>query len=560
MRLRLNIPEQDTPLPKVFTSKGFLSWLSTTDHKMLGILYLLSSLVFFFSGFTEAMLMRIQLMKPENDVLSPDAYNQLFSMHGTTMIFLVLMPMVIGFITYFLPLMIGANEMAFPRLNAFSFWMFLFGALLLHFSFLAGGAPNVGWFSYVPLSEGFYSSSPGINYWAMSILLMGVGSVGAALNIIVTTLTMRVKGMAFNKLPLFVWMSFVNAFLILGAFPVLNAGVVMVLIDRLLGAHFFTTYTGGSAIMYQHLFWTFGHPEVYILALPAFGIVSEVIPVFSRKPIFGYSFVAASTVAIALLSFGVWAHHMFAVGLGNTFNAFFAAASMLIAVPTGVKIFNWSATIWGGSIRLKTAMLFALAFLIDFTVGGLSGVLFAVVPADLRLTDTYFVVAHIHYVFIGGAIHGAMAGVYYWFPKITGRKLSEKIGKWHFWLFFIGFNCTFFVFHLLGLFGMPRRVFTYPDLPYLGGLNLFSTLSAVIFGGSFFVLVWNIIYSIRHGEKAGDNPWEGFTLEWLTTSPPALKNFENVPMVRSARPLWDINHPEDPDWKRNAKKKNHDKK
>lgn len=550
MSLKIHLPEPTSPLPQLRSPNGLLNWLSTIDHKQIGIMYLISSFTFFFLGLIEAMLMRFQLMRPENTLLSPEAYNQIFSMHGTTMIFLVLMPMVIGFITYLLPLMIGANEMAFPRLNAFSFWTFLFGGFLLYFSFLAGGAPNVGWFSYVPMSEKFYSFSPGISYWAASIILMGAGSVGAAINFVVTTITMRAKGMRFNRLPLFVWMAFVNSFLILAAFPVLNAGMVMILIDRLLNAHFFTTYTGGSALMYQHIFWTFGHPEVYILALPAFGMISEVIPVFSRKPIFGYSFVAASTVAIALLSFGVWAHHMFAVGLGTTFNAFFAASSMLIAVPTGVKIFNWSATLWGGSIQLKTAMLFALAFLIDFTIGGLSGVGFAIVPADWRLTDTYFVVAHIHYVLIGGAIHGGMAGLYYWFPKITGRKLSERIGKWHFWLFFIGFNCTFFVFHFLGLLGMPRRVFTYPDIPYLGSLNMFSTLSAIIFASSFFVLFGNIIYSLRHGEKVGNNPWKAWTLEWYTSSPAPLKNFDAVPQVRSARPLWDLEHPDNPDWKR----------
>ena len=553
MSLRINIPESSEPLPKIFSGNGLLNWISTVDHKQIGIMYLCSAVFFFLVGFTEAILMRIQLMRPENTVLSPEAYNQIFSMHGTTMIFMVLTPMLIGYATYFLPLMIGANEMAFPRLNAFSFWMFLFGGILLYFSFFAGGALNVGWFSYAPLSEKNFSFSPGVDYWAFAVLLMGVGTIGAALNFVVTTLTMRTKGLSMTKLPLFVWMVFVNSFLILVAFPVLNAGLVMIIIDRLLNAHFFTSATGGSPIMWQHLFWTFGHPEVYILALPAFGIASEVIPVFSRKPIFGYEFVAASTVAIALLSFGVWAHHMFAVGLGTTFNAFFAATSMLIAVPTGVKIFNWIATMWKGSIRFTTSMLFATAFLIEFTIGGLSGVGFAVVPIDWRLTDTYFVVAHIHYVFIGASLMCGLAGAYYWFPKITGRMLSEKIGKWQFWLFIIGFNGTFFVFHFLGLLGMPRRVFTYPDLPYLGSLNMFSTLSSFILGFSIFLFIFNIFYSLKKGKEAGDNPWDAWTLEWLTTSPPKLKNFDNVPLVKSRRPLWDLNNPDDPDWKRKLK-------
>jgi cytochrome c oxidase subunit 1/cytochrome c oxidase subunit I+III len=357
-----------------------------------------------------------------------------------------------------------------------------------------------------------------------------------------------------NKLPLFVWMNFVNGLLILAAFPVLNAALLMLLIDRLLDAHFFQSVTGGSPIMWQHLFWGFGHPEVYILALPAFGMISEVIPVFSRKPIFGYEFVAASSVAIVLLSFGVWAHHMFAVGLGNTFNAFFAASSMLIAVPTGVKIFNWIATMWGGSVRLSTAMLFAMALIVNFTVGGLSGVGFSLVPLDWKLTDTYFVVAHIHYVFIGAALNGGMAAAYYWFPKITGRKMSEKIGLWHFILSFIGFNGTFFVMHFLGMLGMTRRVFTYPDLPYWGSLNMFSTVSAVIFGISFVLFYYNIFHSLRHGEKVGNNPWKAWTLEWLTSSPPPEKNFETVPTVKSRRPLWDLTHPDDPDWKRSPEK------
>jgi len=550
VNLRIPVPEATEPLPSIRTTNGFLQWISSVDHKQIGIMYLWSGLMFLVVGIIEALLMRIQLGTPQNTFLSPEAYNQIFTMHGTTMIFLVLTPVLVGFSTYFLPLMIGANDMAYPRLNAFSFWMFLFGGLLLYFSFFAGGAPNVGWFSYAPLSEKVYSFSPGINYWALSILLMGIGTIGAALNFIVTTLSLRAPGLSLTKLPLFVWMVFVNAFLILAAFPVLNAGVVMLLADRLLQANFFTTSTGGSAVMWQHLFWTFGHPEVYILILPAFGVISEVIPVYSRKPIFGYEFVAASSVAITLLSFGVWAHHMFAVGLGTTFNSFFAATSMLIAIPTGIKVFNWLATMWGGSIRLTTSMLFAIAFLIDFTIGGLSGVGFAIVPVDWRLTDSYFVVAHIHYVFIGGSLTALMAGVYYWFPKITGRKLSEKIGKLHFWLFFIGFNCTFFVFHFLGLLGMPRRVFTYPDLPYWGSLNLFSTISAFVFAFSFLVLIYNIVYSLRKEKSAGDNPWDGWTLEWLTTSPPQLQNFQTVPFVRSRRPVWDLNHPENPDWKR----------
>ena len=540
MRLRVKIPEAEVALPSIRSTNGLLQWISSVDHKQIGIMYLLTALIFLIIGFTEALLMRIQLAQPKMSFLSPEAYNQIFTMHGTTMIFLVLTPMLVGLGTYLLPLMIGANEMAFPRLNAFSFWMLLFGGILLYFSFLAGGAPNVGWFSYAPLSEKNYSFSPGVTYWAISLLLMGIGTIGAALNFVTTTLTMRAPGMFLTRLPLFVWMIFVNSFLILAAFPVLNAGLVMILIDRLLHAHFFTSSTGGSALIWQHMFWVFGHPEVYILALPAFAIASEVIPVFSRKPIFGYEFVAGSTVAIMLLSFGVWAHHMFAVGLGTTFNAFFAATSMLIAVPTGIKIFNWTATMWRGSIVFTTSMLFAVSFLIEFTIGGLSGVGFAMVPVDWRLTDSYFVVAHIHYVFIGAALICGFAGIYYWFPKMTGRFLSEKLGKWHFWLFIFGFNGTFFVFHFLGLLGMPRRVFTYPDLPYLGSLNLFSTLWSFVLIGSFILFIYNIFYSLRNGKPAGRNPWNGWTLEWLANSPPNPKSFEKVPVVCGRRPLRDL--------------------
>lgn len=551
--MRISIPESHEPLPGLKSPNGLLQWISTIDHKMIGILYMWTALLFFVLGATEAILMRIQLTIPENSFLSPEAYNQMFTMHGTTMIFLVLTPMLTGFATYFLPMMIGSNELAFPRLNAFSYWVFLFGGLLLYFSPLAGGAPNVGWFSYAPLSEKYYSSSPGVDYWAVSIILMGTGTVGGALNFIVTTLRYRAKGMSLNKVPLFVWMVFVNSFLMLAAFPILNASVFMILIDRMFNAHFFTTATGGDALLWQHLFWSFGHPEVYILALPAFGIVSEVIPVFSRKPIFGHDFVAASSVAIALLSFGVWAHHMFAVGMGTPINAFFAASSILIAVPTGVKIFNWSATLWGGSIKLTTSMLFALALLIDFTIGGLSGVGFGLVPIDWRLTDTYFVVAHIHYVFIGASVSGGLAGAYYWFPKISGKMLSEKIGKWNFWLFFIGFNGTFFVQHFMGLLGMSRRVYTYPDLPYLGTLNLISTIFMVMFITSFILLFYNIFHSLRKGLPAGNNPWKAWTLEWFTSSPPLARNFDKIPLVKSRRPLWDLTHPMDQDASKEEK-------
>ncbi len=554
MNLKIHIPESTESLPRLRSANGWLQWISSVDHKQIGIMYLWSAAIFFIIGFIEALLMRIQLARPENSFLSPEVYNQIFTMHGTTMIFLVLTPLVFGFATYLVPLMIGANEMAFPRLNAFSFWIFLLGGLILYFSFFAGGAPAVGWFSYAPLSEKFYNFTPGVDYWALSILLMGIGTVGAALNFVVTTLTMRTKGLAMTKLPLFVWMMFVNSLLVLSAFPVLNAGLVMILLDRQIDAHFFTTNTGGSALLWQHIFWVFGHPEVYILVLPAFGMISEVIPVFSRKPIFGYEFVAASSVAIVLLSFGVWAHHMFAAGIGTAFEAFFAATSMLIAVPTGVKIFNWAATMWGGSVRLTTSMLFALALLIDFTIGGLEGVGFAIVPADWRLTDTYFVVAHIHYVFIGAVLTGVFAGIYYWFPKMTGRMLSEKLGKWHFWIFVISFNCTFFVFHFLGMLGMPRRVFTYPDRPYLGSLNMFSTISSIVFGFSFLLFLYNVFYSLKYGKKAGDNPWKAWTLEWLCASPPRPKSFGKIPLVRSRRPLWDLEHPENPDWRNKNKK------
>ena len=542
----IEIPEPSRSIPGVGLSsdQGLLQWISTVDHKMIGIMYLWVSLLFFVIGGISALLMRIQLAWPMNHFLSPETYNQFFTMHGTTMIFFMAMPAIFGYAVYFTPLMIGANEMAFPRLNAYSLWITLFGGLLLYFSFLAGGAPDAGWFNYAPLNEDNYSSV-GIDYYCMGLLLGGIGSVTTSVNLLVTIFHYRVKGMKLNKMPLFIWMIMVNSFLLLAAFPSLNAALAMLLLDRQFNGHFFNTANGGSALLWQHLFWLFGHPEVYILILPAFGIYSEVFQVFSRKPIFGYKFVAASTVAIALLAFGVWMHHMFAVGYGNTINSFFSASSMLIGIPTGVKIFNWLATMWGGKIRFTVSMLFAIAFLVEFTIGGLTGIAFSIVPIDWQLTDTYYVVAHLHYVFIGGTVFGLISGLFYWFPKMTGKMLDEKLGKWFFWLFVAGFNLTFLVQHVLGIIGMPRRVYTYPDLPWYFILNLISSAGAFLMGGSAMLLVYIVIKSLKNGADAGPDPWDGFTLEWLTLSPPALKNFDEVPVVNGIRPLWDMKQKED---------------
>ncbi len=533
--------------------EGWLSWVASVDHKQIGILYLWSSTIFFVVAGVLALLMRVQLARPENHFLSPTMYNQIFTMHGTTMIFLVVVPALIGFANYLVPLMIGARDMAFPRLNALGFWAQAFGGVMLYFSFATaglnlGGAPAVGWFAYAPLSEAAYSYGPGVDYWIIGLLGIGVGTLTAGINLIATIVCLRTEGMTFGRLPLFVWMTMVTGFLIVLVIPVLNAGLVMLLFDRLLNANFFKPSTGGSAVLWQHVFWTFGHPEVYIMVLPAFGMISEVVPVFSGKPIYGYEFVAASGVAIAFLSLAVWAHHMFAVGLGHPADLFFAISSMAIAVPTGVKIFNWTATLYGGRLRFTTSMLFALGFLAMFTIGGLSGIAFAAVPIDWQLTDSYFVVAHFHYVLFGGTALGVFAGVYYWFPKITGRMLSERIGRLHFWLTFIGFNLTFMIQHVLGMYGMPRRVFTYPPLPGWEAMNMISTVGAFVLAFAVLVFLVNVMVSLRSGEVAGDNPWNAWTLEWATTSPPPHENFpKGVPPVRGRRPLWDLAHPDRPD-------------
>jgi cytochrome c oxidase subunit I len=524
-----------------------LSWLSTVDHKRIGILYMVTGLVFFIIAGIEALLIRLQLMVPNNTLLAPDTYNWMFTMHGTTMIFLVAMPVLFGMMNYILPLQIGARDMAFPRLNAFGFWLVPFGGILLHFSFLAGGPPAVGWFAYTPLSETPYSSQLGVDYWAVALLVLGIGSVTAGINFIVTVLSQRAPGMTLRRLPLFTWMIFCNAFLVILALPILNAGLVMLLIDRLLQGQFFLPFGGGSAIMWQHIFWAFGHPEVYIVAIPAFAILSEVIPVFSRKAIFGHEFVAASTVVIVFLSLLVWAHHMFTVGLGHSVDLFFVAASVLIAVPTGVKLFNWSATMVGGRVRFTTAMLFCVAALLQFLIGGLTGISHAVAPLDWQTKNSYYLVAHFHNVFVGLIVFAILGGLYYWFPKMSGRMLSERLGKWTFWLMTIGFNLTFMIQHVLGLAGMPRRTFTYPDLPGWTWMNMVSTIGAFFMTAASLLFVWDLVKSLLRGKPAGDNPWNAWTLEWATTSPPPHENFVALPPIPSRRPLWDYANPDRPD-------------
>src|SRR6266567_5156619 len=442
-------------------------WVVTVDHKRLGIMYVVTGLVFLVIGGVEALLMRLQLAQSGLTLVPPGTFNRLFTMHGTTMVFLVGIPIVFGFANYLVPLMIGARDLAFPRLNAFGFWAFLFGGLLLYFSFLggdglygAGSAPDVGWFAYAPLTGRAFSPGNSTDYWNLSILVMGFGTVATSINLIATTLTMRCRGMSLGRMPLYVWMMLVVSGMAVMALPPLSAAQIMLLLDRFLGAHFFDTQAGGSAVMWQHFFWFFGHPEVYVLMLPGFGFVSEIIPVFSRKVIFGYATIVAATVSIGAVSLSVWAHHMFAVGMGAPLNSLFALSTMLISVPTGIKIFNWLATMYGGSLRLETPMLFCCAFLFQFLCAGLTGIMLSVVPFNWQVTDSYFVVAHFHYVLVGGLVFTIFGAIYYWFPKVTGRLLSERLGRWHFWLFVVGFNLTFLPMHWAGMLGMPRRIYT----------------------------------------------------------------------------------------------------
>ena len=531
-------------------------WIVTVDHKRLGIMYIATSLFFFAVAGVLAALMRAQLAFPNGKVLPPEVFNRLFTVHGTTMVFLVGMPFFAGLANYLVPLMIGARDMAFPRLNAFGYWMFLFGGILLYFSYVAGEglaghgtAPDVGWFAYAPLTERAFSRGTSTDYWILSIVISGIGSTASAINVIATIMSMRCKGMTLARMPLFVWLMLVVSAMVVMALPPLTAAQLMLLLDRYLGAHFFDTQAGGSALLWQHFFWLFGHPEVYILMLPGFACASEIIPVFSRKPIFGRAAMIGATVAIGLLAVGVWAHHMFAVGLSSSSNIFFVASTMLVGVPTGIKIFNWLGTMYGGKLRFDTPMLFCVAFLFQFLIAGLTGVMMAAAPFDWQLTDSYFVVAHFHYVLLGGLLFTLFGAIYYWFPKATGRMLSETLGKWHFWLLVVGFHMTFDTLHFAGILGMPRRIYTYAAGRGWEGLNLLASIGVIFQAVAVACLIWNIIRSLRQGAPAGNDPWDAWTLEWATTSPPPEYNFAVEPRVRSSRPLWDLKHPEDPDWK-----------
>jgi cytochrome c oxidase subunit I len=533
------------PIPEITAHRaereasGWTSWITTTDHKRIGIMYMVLTFVFFILGGVEALMIRLQLGAPNNTLVTPEIYNQLFTMHGTTMIFLFVVPMMAGIANYFLPLMIGARDMAFPRLNALSFWLLLAGGIVFYAS-IFWHPPEAGWTSYPPLSSALYSPSGGQDAWIYLIHLTGISSLVGAINFYATVANMRARGMSWGRLPLFVWAMLTYSVLLIFALPVIAGAVTMLLTDRHFGTHWFDPAEGGSPLLWQNLFWFFGHPEVYIMVLPGFGIVSEILPVFARKPIFGYKAIAASTVAIAFLGFLTWAHHMFTAPIPEAILVFVMLSSFLIAVPTGVKMLNWIATLWRGTIEFKTPLLFCAGFIAVFLIGGISGVFLAIFPVDWQLNETYFVVAHIHFVLVGGAVLPIFAAIYYWFPKITGRMLGEGLGKLSFWLMFIGIIVTFLIQHVIGLDGMPRRVYEYPNVGHLHLYNLISTVGSFILAAGVLATVINVWRSLKVGVIAGPDPWKANTLEWFTASPPPVNNFDVVPLVRSFEPMKDI--------------------
>jgi cytochrome c oxidase subunit 1 len=533
-----------TPAAATYRS-GLYEWLTTTDHKKIGILYVVNSFIFFFLAGILALLVRSELAQPGIQFLQDEhVYNQLFTMHGTVMIFLFIIPMLVGFGNYVVPLQLGAPDMAFPRINALSFWMLPLGGILLFLGFVAGGAAAAGWTSYAPLSEdrigGLASSGPGQDLWIMGLTLIGTSSILGGINFLVTIFKMRAPGLTMFRLPILVWTVLVTSILQVLATPVLTSALIMLFIDRNYGGHFFDPSTGGSAIMWQNIFWFYSHPAVYIMVLPAMGMISEILPVFSRKPLFGYKAFVFATAGIGALGFSVWAHHMFTTG--QVFLPFFSLMTFLIAVPTGVKMFNWIFTLWRGKLTFSTPLLFALGFLSMFLIGGINGAFSAAVPVDFALQDTYWVVAHLHYVLFGGSVFGVFAGVYYWFPKMTGRMLNEALGKLQFVLIFVGFNLTFFPMHQLGLAGMPRRIADYASSVGWNELNLLATIGGFTIALSMIPFLWNVAISLRNGQIAGDDPWEANTLEWATSSPPPPYNFDHLPEIRSERPLFDVRH------------------
>jgi len=518
---------------------GLVSWLTTVDHKKIGFLYGVFALFFFLVGGVEALLIRLQLMYPNGTVLTAQQYNTMFTMHGTTMIFLAIMPLSAAFFNFIMPLQIGARDVAFPRLNAFSLWTFVAGAVIINLGwFMHDGAPDGGWVGYAPLTSKTFAPDHSIDMWVMGLQLLGVASIAASLNFIVTIINLRAPGMTMMRLPVFTWMTLITAFLIVLSFPFITIALVELMMDRLFGTSFFEVSNGGMPILWQHLFWVFGHPEVYILILPAMGIVSEILPTFSRKPLFGYPIVVFSGASIGFLGFSVWSHHMFTTGMGTMATAAFALATMAIAVPTGVKIFNWIGTLWGGRLSMRTPMMFALGFVWMFMIGGFSGVMHSAAPADAQQQDSYFVIAHFHYVLIGGSLFALLAGIHYWFPLMFGRKVSEFWGKLSFWVIFAGFNITFFPMHFLGLNGMPRRTFTYDSNLGWNAANYIATIGALILGVGIFIYFAVMVYTFLKGEKVGKDIWDARTLEWSLPNPPPEYNYRVIPTVHARDAYW----------------------